>query len=77
MRLGRATGRLVATQAVAQEHIVQHAEPGQQQVALRHVGDGSGRLAAWQQPCEMAQERRLADTAAAQQAGRPATGEIE
>ena len=30
----------VAAQAVAQQHVVEHAEPGQQQVRLGHVGDG-------------------------------------
>ena len=67
----------IAAQAIAEQDVVEHDEPGQQQVALRHVGERFGRLGAGQQPGQPAQQRGLADAAAAQQARRPAGRELE
>ena len=72
-RLGGATGGLVAAQAVAQEDVVENTEPGEQPVLLRHVGKRRGARRAREEAGKMAEQGRLADTTAAQQAGR-ATG---
>lgn len=72
-RFGGATGGLVAAQAVAQQDIVENPEPGEQPILLRHVGKRRGARRAGKEAGKMAEQGRLADTAAAQQAGR-ATG---
>ena len=74
--LGGPARRPVAAQPVPQQDVLEHAEPRQQQIALRHVGDRPRSFGARQQAREVAQQGRLADTAAAEQAGRAATGKI-
>ena len=76
-RLGGATGRLVATQAVAQEHVVENTEPGKQPVLLRHVGQRRGACRAGKKACEVPEQGRLAYAAATQQAGRLARGRVK
>lgn len=68
--LGSSTSRLVATQAVAQQHVVENPKPGKQPVLLRHVGKRRGTCRTGKKACEVPEQGRLAHTTATQQAGR-------
>ena len=76
-RSGRLQRRCVAPQTVAQQHVVEHREPGQEQIGLGHVGNGLAAFRAGQQAGQPAQQGGLADATAAQQAGGEAGGKLE
>jgi hypothetical protein len=75
--LGDSQGCAVATQAIAQQDVVEDREPRQQQIGLGHVGDGLRSRRVRQQAGQPAQQRGLADSGTAEQAGRASGREFQ